>query len=83
MLDFDLVALSKVKTGRLNEAVKRNIKRFSPDFMFQFNNEEFANLMSQIATSSWGGTRKLQNVFTEQGVAMRSGLLNSNAAILP
>jgi hypothetical protein len=81
ILDFDLARRYHVETGRLNEAVKRNIKRFPEDFMFQLTNQEFRNLKSQIAISSWGGTRKLPNAFTEQGVAMLSGLLNSDIAI--
>ena len=76
-MDFDLAALYQVETRKLNEAVKRNIKRFPVDFMFQLTNEEFSNLMSQNATSSWGGTRKMPYAFTEQGIAMLSGLLNS------
>ena len=59
MLDRDLARLYGVETKVLNQAVKRNIKRFPEDFMFQLNNEEFTNLMSQIVTSSWGGIRKL------------------------
>ena len=65
MLDRDLARLYGVETKVLNQAVKRNIKRFPEDFMFQLNNEEFTNLMSQIVTSSWGGIRKLPYVFTE------------------
>jgi hypothetical protein len=53
MLDFDLAEMYKVETRRLNEAVRRNAKRFPPDFMFQITNVEFTNLMSQNATSSW------------------------------
>ena len=81
MLDFDLAELYQVETRRLNEQVKRNVKRFPYDFMFQLTSQEFNNLMSQIAISSWGGTRKLPYVFTEQGIAMLSGLLNSDIAI--
>ncbi len=81
MLDFDLAELYGVETKRLNEAVKRNIKRFPADFMFRLEHSELDNLMSQIATSSWGGRRKLPYAFTEQGVAMLSGLLNSDVAI--
>jgi hypothetical protein len=81
ILDFDLAKRYEVETRRLNEAVKRNIRRFPPDFMFQLSKEEWNNLMSQFATSSWGGTRKLPYAFTEQGVAMLSGLLNSDTAI--
>ena len=65
MLDQDLAELYDVETRRLNEQVKRNINRFPDDFMFQLNNEELNNLKSQIATSSWGGTRKLPYAFTE------------------
>jgi hypothetical protein len=82
MLDSDLAELYEVPTGRLNEAVKRNIKRFPDDFMFQLTKDEYENLKSQIAiSSSHGGRRKLPNVFTEQGVAMLSGVLNSDVAI--
>lgn len=81
MLDRDLAEMYHVTTAALNQAVKRNIKRFPPDFMFQLTSQEFANLKSQIVTSSWGGVRKMPNAFTEQGVAMLSGLLNSDMAI--
>lgn len=81
ILDRDLAELYQVTTSALNQAVKRNIKRFPDDFMFQLTNQEFANLKSQFVTSSWGGVRKLPNAFTEQGVAMLSGLLNSDIAI--
>ncbi len=81
MLDRDLADLYGVTTGNLNKAVNRNIKRFPQDFMFQLNKEEFDNLIFQIGTSRRGGTRKLPNAFTEQGVAMLSGVLNSDRAI--
>ena len=81
MLDFELAEMYEVETRRLNESVKRNIKRFPSDFMFQLTKEEWQNLMSQNATSSWGGTRKLPYAFTEHGVAMLAGLLNSDIAI--
>ena len=81
MLDNDLAELYEVETRRLNEQVQRNIDRFPEDFMFQLTEEEFANLKSQIATSSWGGRRKLPNAFTEHGVLMLSGVLNSYRAI--
>jgi len=81
MLDFDLAEMYGVETKVLNQSVKRNIRRFPDDFMFQLANEEYSNLKSQIVTSSWGGTRKLPYAFTEQGVAMLSGLLNSDIAI--
>jgi hypothetical protein len=71
----------QVETRALNQAVKRNMRRFPSDFMFQLTNEEWKILKSQIVTSSWGGTRKLPFAFTEQGVAMLSGLLNSDVAI--
>lgn len=81
MLDLDLAALYNVQTKTLNRAVRRNLKRFPEDFMFQLNNQEFTILKSQIGTSSWGGKRKLPFVFTEQGVAMLSGILSSDTAI--
>lgn len=81
MLDRDLAELYQVETKVLNQAVKRNIKRFPEDFMFQLTKEELDNLKSQIVTSSWGGVRKLPYAFTEQGLAMLSGLLNSDIAI--
>jgi hypothetical protein len=81
MLDFDLAGLYMVDTKVLNQAVKRNIKRFPPDFMFQLTVEEWSNLKSQFVTSSWGGARKLPYAFTEQGLAMLSGILNSDVAI--
>ena len=81
MLDEDLAELYQVSTGRLNEQIKRNIARFPEDFMFQLTEEEFKNLKSQNATSSWGGRRKLPNAFTEHGVLMLSSVLNSEQAI--
>ena len=82
MLDFDLAELYQVETRVLNQSLKRNIKRFPLDFMFQLNVEEFSLLKSQFVTSRWGGTRKLPYAFTEQGLAMLSGLLNSDVAIV-
>ena len=83
MVDKDLAELYQVTTSNLNKAVQRNIKRFPPDFMFQLTQEEFdeLNLIFQNGTSRWGGTRKLPYVFTEQGLAMLSGVLNSDIAI--
>lgn len=81
MIDKDLAGLYQIEVKRLNESVKRNIKRFPSDFMFQLTTEEWLNLKSQFATSSWGGSRKLPYVFTEQGVAMLSSVLNSDTAI--
>lgn len=80
ILDKDLAAMYEVTTGNLNKAVKRNADRFPDDFMFQLTNEEF-DLIFQNGTSSWGGTRKLPYAFTEHGVAMLAGLLNSAKAI--
>jgi hypothetical protein len=98
MLDRDLAELYGVSVKRLNEQVSRNIERFPSGFMFQLSVSEFADLKSQIATSSsdgklahlksqiatssWGGIRKAPKVFTEQGVAMLSAVLNSPTAIL-
>lgn len=93
MLDFDLASLYEVETKVLNQAVKRNIMRFPEDFMFQLTSKEWEgiqsqivvtnnpNLKSQFVTSSWGGTRKMPYAFTEQGVAMLSGVLKSEKAI--
>ena len=81
MLDSDLAELYLVETKVLNQQVKRNLKRFPDDFMFQLTEQEFVHLKSQFVTSSWGGKRKLPYVFTEQGVAMLSGILNSDLAI--
>lgn len=81
MIDRDLAELYGVTTANLNKSVKRNLLRFPDDFMFQLTKEEFEILMFQNGTSSWGGTRKLPNVFTEQGVAMLSSILNSEQAI--
>lgn len=81
MLDKDLADLYDVTTGNLNKAVKRNLKRFPDDFMFQLTEAEFDNLIFQTGISSWGGTRKMPSAFTEQGVAMLSGVLTSDRAI--
>ena len=81
MLDKDLASLYQVEVRVLNQAVKRNIKRFPSDFMFQLTKEEWENLKSQFVISSWGGIRKLPYAFTEQGLAMLSGILNSDVAI--
>ena len=90
MLDSDLAKLYGVETRALNQAVKRNIERFPEDFMFQLSKDEFdslrsqiviSNLKSQNVTSSWGGVRKMPYAFTENGVAMLSGVLKSPIAI--
>ena len=99
MVDFDLAMLYGVQNKRLNEQVKRNIKRFPDDFMFQLTKEEWIILRSQIsttkqsenqsnrilksqiATSSWGGTRKIPYAFTREGIGMLSSVLGSDTAI--
>jgi hypothetical protein len=95
MLDRDLADLYETETKALNLAVKRNIKRFPADFMFQLTKEEFESLRFQFETSEKGsslrlqtetskgrgGTRYMPYAFTEQGVAMLSGILNSDKAI--
>ena len=97
MLDFDLAALYEVEIRALNQSVKRNIKRFPKDFMFQLSKEEFEDLRLQIETIESDNsltsqivilkTRRGQHrkfmpyAFTEQGVAMLSGILNSDKAI--
>jgi regulator of replication initiation timing len=81
MLDRDLAELYQVETKQLKRQVKRNMERFPEDFMFELTREEYENLRRQIGTSSWGGERYLPIVFTEQGVAMLSSVLNSSQAI--
>jgi hypothetical protein len=83
LLDSDLAELYGVKTRILNQAIKRNLGRFPPDFMFQLTPEEAQNLRSQIVISSFGhGGRRFQPLaFTEHGVAMLSSVLKSEQAI--
>ncbi|MDP2158793.1 MAG: ORF6N domain-containing protein [Nitrospirota bacterium] len=84
MLDSDLAELYEVETFNLNKAVKRNIDRFPEDFMFQLSKEEAVSLRFQIGmskTEGRGGRRYLPFVFTEQGVAMLSTVLNSDRAV--
>ena len=83
MLDSDLAELYEVETFNLNKAVKRNISRFPEDFMFQLTAEEWAALRFQIGISNTGrgGRRFTPYVFTEQGVAMLSTVLNSERAV--
>ena len=81
MLDHDLALLYGVPTKALLQAVKRNCERFPPDFLFQLSENEFSNLRSQIVTSSWGGRRSPPYAFTEQGVAMLSGVLRGRRAV--
>ena len=84
MLDRDLAELYGVKTKALKQAVRRNIKRFPDDFMFELTKEEFENWRSQFVTSNSDkmGLRYVPMAFTEQGVAMLSSVLNSERAIL-
>jgi len=81
ILDADLAEMYQVETRVLNQAVKRNHKRFPDDFMFRLTEDEYKSLISQFVISNRGGRRKLPYAFTEQGVAMLSGLLNSDTAI--
>lgn len=86
MLDSDLANLYGVKTKRLNEQVRRNLDRFPEDFMFECNSEDLEVLRSQIATSNaatnWNYRRRyMPMLFTENGVAMLSSVLNSKQAI--
>ncbi len=81
MLDRDLAELYGVKTKRLKEQVRRNTERFPDDFMFELSKNEFKNLRSQFATSSWGGSRYAPMAFTEHGVLMLSSVLKSDRAI--
>lgn len=84
MLDFRLAEMYGVETRILIQAVKRNINRFPPDFVFQLNKSEFDVLISQIViskTEKRGGTRKLPYVFTEHGITMLSSVLRSETAI--
>jgi hypothetical protein len=83
MLDEDLAKLYEIPTMRLNEQVRRNLKRFPSDFMFILSDQELNNLISQFAISSasHGGRRKPPLAFTEQGIAMLSSVLRSDRAI--
>ncbi|MBI3551093.1 MAG: ORF6N domain-containing protein [Elusimicrobia bacterium] len=84
ILDADLAVLYCVETWELVRAVKRNRERFPEDFMFQLSSDESDNLTRQIGGSSssgWGGRRRPPYVFTEQGVAMLSGVLRSSRAV--
>ncbi len=83
MLDMDLAALYGVSTKRMKEAVRRNIERFPDDFMFELTKVEYDNWSVQFESSNIGrgGTRYLPFAFTEQGVAMLSGVLKSEQAV--
>lgn len=84
ILDSDLAELYQVETKHLNRQVRRNLLRFPEDFMFQLTSEEYQLLKYQIGTSKSGsgGKTKLPLVFTENGIAMLSSVLNSENAIL-
>lgn len=81
MIDEDLAELYGIEVKRLNKQVKRNNDRFPEDFMFQLSKEEYYNLKSQFATSSWGGRRTMPYAFTEHDVLMLSSVLSSKIAI--
>jgi ORF6N domain len=81
MLDADLAQLYGVPTKSLVQAIKRNLERFPPDFMFQLDEDEWDILRSQTGTSRWGGRRYAPYAFTEQGVAMLSSVLRSDQAV--
>ena len=81
MLSHDLAQLYGIETRVLMQAVRRNLDRFPSDFQFLLTNQELTILISQSVTSSWGGTRKAPMAFTEQGVAMLSGVLKSSEAV--
>jgi hypothetical protein len=80
MLDRDLATLYGVETKRVNEQIKRNSARFPENFMFQLTEEEYDNLKSHFATSSWGGSRKLPYAFTEHGILQLANVLKSERA---
>jgi hypothetical protein len=81
MIDSELALLYGVETKQLKRQVRRNIERFPEDFMFELTEIESEILRSQFGTSSWGGNRYVPMMFTEQGVAMLSSILNSATAI--
>ena len=81
MLDFDLSLMYGVENKRLKASVRRNLKRFPEDFMFELTAIEFGNLRTKFSSSSYGGLRYMPFAFTEQGIAMLSSVLNSEKAI--
>lgn len=81
ILDFDLAKMYQLETKYLKRTVRNNLKRFPPDFMLELSPKEWEILRCNFSTSSWGGSRYPPFAFTEQGVAMLSGLLNSDLAI--
>ena len=82
MLSMLLAELYGVGHKVLMQSIKRNLERFPEDFMFLLTKEEALSLKSHFATSSWGGVRKLPRAFTQEGVAMLSGVLSSERAIM-
>lgn len=82
MLDRDLAELYRVETRRLNEQISRNKERFPKHFMFRLTKKEYLDLMSQNATSRWGGTRKLPYAFTQHGILQAANVLKSKSAVL-
>jgi hypothetical protein len=81
ILDRGLAIMYGIETKVFNQAVNRHLERFPKDFMFTLTKKEWENLRSQFVTSSWGGSRYRPKVFTEQGIAMLSSILNSQIAI--
>ncbi len=81
LLDSDLAELFGVSTARLNQQVRRNRKRFPPDFLFELTPVEYSSLKLHFATSSWGGRRKLPLAFTEHGSIMAATSLNTPRAV--
>ncbi len=81
MLDFDLAELYQIETKYLKRAVRQNIKKFPPDFMFELNKDEFETLRCNFSTSKRGGNRYMPFAFTEHGVTMLASVLNSDRAI--
>ena len=81
ILDRDLAIMYGIETKVFNQAVNRHLERFPKDFMITLTKKEWENLRSQFVTSSWGGSRYRPKVFTEQGIAMLSSILNSRIAI--
>ncbi len=81
ILDENLAELYRVINGNLNKAVSRNIKRFPDDFIFRLTGEEFKILLFQNGIARWGGRRQAPNAFTEQSMAMLSGVLSNDRAI--
>lgn len=77
IIDSDLAEMYGVETRVLNQAIKRNLKRFPIDFMFQLNEDEFENLKEQNNSSKWGGRRTMPFVFTEHGILILSSVINT------